>query len=605
MAKRTTTGAQLPPAAARSKRPAPARAMWAIGTLVVLAIGIIYGQTLGHTLLGYDDSGFVTDNPYVFRGITGEGIGWAITDGPYGDWFPLTMLSHMLDCQIFGLAPWGHHLVNVVLHVVALIGLFLLCRRMTGQLWPSGLVAALFAVHPQHVESVAWIAERRDMLSGLFFVLTLWAYLDYVGQRRPVGRYLLVAMLLALGLLSKPMLVTLPPLLLLLDYWPLRRFCGPVPENRGDAAPARATTVGVSPVAVSPAERMSPIWLVVEKLPLVALAAGTCLMTMRHGGAGKPHFDWSLRIGGAATSALAYLADLFYPANLVPFYCYPDGGFPLWKTAGSLALLAAVSVAAIVWRRRFPYALVGWFWYLGMLVPVLGLVTISGHVRADRYTYLPGIGLYLALALGGAQLAAHWPRRQWMLASCAAAGLAALVACSVRQAAIWRDDETLWRETLARDPHNAKAEFALATALASRGQTDEAIALYLRAERIRSTPLRFAIWGSSSSHEGRPKKRSGNIARRWRSSPTITRPTSISASHCSTGGTWPRRGCISKRPPESSRSVSKPAVAWPMSCWPKAKQTKPGPNSSGRWPSARAAPRPTPTWRPCCCGRET
>jgi tetratricopeptide (TPR) repeat protein len=320
------------------------------------------------------------------------------------------------------------------------------------------------------------------MLSGLFFVLTLWAYLDYVEHRRPVGRYLLVAMLLALGLLSKPMLVTLPPLLLLLDYWPLGRLSWPASENRGGGAAAQATTIGVSPVAVSPAERMSPIWLVVEKLPLVALAAGTCLMTLRHGGAGKPHFDWSLRIGGAATSALAYLADLFYPAELIPFYCYPDGGFPLWKTAGSLALLAAVSVAAIVWRRRYPYALVGWFWYLGMLVPVLGLVTISGHVRADRYTYLPGIGLYLALALGGAQLAAHWPLRQWMLASGAAAGLAALVACSVRQAAIWRDDETLWRETLARDPQNAKAEFALATALASRGQTDEAIALYLRAE---------------------------------------------------------------------------------------------------------------------------
>ena len=238
-------------------------ARW-ICVLLVVAIGLIYGQTLGHAFLNFDDYGFVFANPHVTPGLSGEGFWWAFTDGPIGEWYPLAPLSHMLDCQLFGLKAWGHHLTSVLLHAAGSIALFLVLWRMTGELWPSGFVAALFAVHPQHVESVAWVAERRDVLSGLFFMLTLAAWLGYVRGGRSVGRYVLVALLFALGLMSKPIVVTLPALLLLLDFWPLARF--------GSAVDAPPWTSSV--------ERPGVLHLLLEKLPLVALAAGEGLMTL-------------------------------------------------------------------------------------------------------------------------------------------------------------------------------------------------------------------------------------------------------------------------------------------------------------------------------------
>ncbi|HEX4144800.1 MAG TPA: tetratricopeptide repeat protein [Pirellulales bacterium] len=458
--------AESAPAAMGRRRP-PSDAFYASGVcaLVLLAIGLIYGQTLGHERLAYDDCVFVYENPHVTPGLTNEGIWWAFTEGPFGEWYPLAPLSHMLDCQLFGLAPWGHHLTNVLLHAAASIALFLVGWRMTGELWPSALVAALFAVHPQHVESVAWVAERRDVLSGLFFMLTLAAWLGYVRHGRSLLRYLLVAALFSLGLMAKPMLVTLPALLLLLDFWPLGRW------GLARDVPRWAQSI----------ERPGTMRLLLEKLPLAALSVGDCLMTLRTHDAGGGPMPWSERIGNAAVSAVSYVAGLFYPVDLAAFYPIPPGGPPAWKVAGAIAVLTTLTVAAVMARRRCPYGFVGWFWFLGTLAPVLGLIKMGSIAMADRYMYLPGIGLYIALAWGAARMAAGWPQARWMVGGSAGLATTVLAVCAAFQTSYWRDNETLWRHALACTWANAKAEFGLADALARKGQIDEAIIYFRRA----------------------------------------------------------------------------------------------------------------------------
>ena len=441
--------------------------VWGVCGFLLLAIGLIYGQTLRFPFLNFDDNGFVFANPNVTAGLTGEGIWWAFTDGPYGEWYPLDPLSHMLDCQLFGLNAWGHHLTNVLLHAAASIALLLVLWRMTDELWPSAFVATLFAVHPQHVESVAWISERRDVLSGLFFMLTLAAYLGYVRRGRSLARYALVAVLFVLGLMSKPMLVTLPPLLLLLDFWPLARI--------GAASDAPGWTQSL--------DRPGAWWLVLEKLPLFALAAGDCLMTLRTHNAGGAVLPWPVRIGNGAVSCVTYLGQFFYPLNLAAYYPVPPAGPPLAKAAGTVAIVVLVSAAAVIWRRRFPYGFVGWFWYLGMLSPVLGLVQVSSHAMADRYTYLPSIGLTIALAWGATRLGAHWPNGRRLLAPCAGLAIALLIAAAARQTSFWRSDETLWRHALAVTSDNGEAEFNLAFALVGQGRLDDAATHLRRAEQ--------------------------------------------------------------------------------------------------------------------------
>ncbi|HEY1786465.1 MAG TPA: hypothetical protein VGG30_12975, partial [Pirellulales bacterium] len=413
---------------------------WGVCGFLLLAIGLIYGQTLGHNLLDYDDNGFVYDNAHVRAGLTSEGICWAFTEGPFGEWYPLDPLSHMLDCQLFGLRPWGHHLTNVLLHAATSVALFLVLWRMTAELWPSAFVAVVFAVHPQHVESVAWVSERRDVLSGLFFALTLGAYLGYVRHGRSLGRYLLVVLLFALGLMAKPMLVTLPALLLLLDFWPLARI--------GAARHAPAWTAKI--------DRPGAVPLALEKLLLVALAAGDCLLTVRTHASGPQPLPWAVRAGNAAVACVNYIIQFFYPVDLAAFYPIPPGGPPIWKVAGAIAILAATSAAVVIWRRRCPYCFVGWFWYLGMLCPVLGLVEVADHAMADRYMYLPGIGLYIALAWGATRLAAGSLVGRWVLGVSAAMVTALLVGCATWQTSFWRDDETLWRHTLACTVDNSK-----------------------------------------------------------------------------------------------------------------------------------------------------
>jgi tetratricopeptide (TPR) repeat protein len=460
---------------------------WGVCGFLLLMIGLIYGQTLGHVLLDYDDSTFVTDNDHVTAGLTGHGIWWAFTDGPFGEWYPVAMLSHMLDCQFFGLDAWGHHLSNVLLHAAASVALFLVWWRFTYELWPSAFVAAIFAVHPQHVESVAWVAERKDVLSGLFFVLTLGAYLGYVGHGHSLGRYLLVAAVFTLGLLAKPTLVTVPPLLLLLDFWPLARFGAAVD------GPRRAETI----------ERPGVLRLVLEKLPLLALAAGDCVMTLRTHSGGSMSLSWPKRIGNAAVSCVTYIVQFFYPVDLAVFYPIPRGGPPAWKVAGAIAILAVVSMAAVIWRRKYPYCFVGWFWYLGVLAPVLGVVKIGGIAMADRYMYLPGIGLYIALAWGAARLAAGSPAGRWALGICAGLAITVLVDCAARQTSFWYDEETLWRHALACTTDNGEAEVGLADALARQGRLDEATAYYRRAERNATDSSPFNNLGLLLSRQGK------------------------------------------------------------------------------------------------------
>ena len=439
-----------------------------IGVVLVAAVFLAFGRTLGYGFLDWDDNGFVYKQPHVSAGFTWAGIAWALTNGPAGEWYPLAMFSHMLDCQLFGLNPAWHHLTSVLLHALNALALFWALRKMTGALWPSAMVAALFALHPLRVESVAWIAERRDVLSGLFFMLTLIAYTAYVRRPRSLGRYLLVVGLFALGLMSKAILVTLPALLLLLDYWPLGRFVA----AQGDGT-TRASE-----------KQQTVRWIILEKLPLFALSLAVAVVTMRTHNPWHAPLNLPERLANAAVACVAYLGQFFVPVGLSFFYPHPESGRPAWEIAGAVALLLAISVAAILGRRSCPFIFVGWFWYLGVLTPVLGLTYVGAEARCDRYTYLAQIGVDIALVWGLLRLTAAWPARRSVLAVGSAVAIVALAVCTWRQTGFWRDDKTLWEHALACDPQNPVAHSALGAVLQD---TDEAAATkqFLQALELR------------------------------------------------------------------------------------------------------------------------
>jgi tetratricopeptide (TPR) repeat protein len=411
--------------------------------LVLAAITFaVFGQTLHHEFIDFDDQEYVYENPVVARGLTFQGLFWAFSFHS-SNWHPLTWLSHMLDCQFYGLNPGGHHLTNVLLHSATVILLFLVLRQMTGALWRSAFVAAVFAIHPLRVESVAWVAERKDVLSGLFFMLTIGAYLRFARHPWSPARYGLVVLLFALGLMCKPMLVTLPLVLLLLDYWPLQRM--------------------------ESARR-----LVMEKLPLLALSAAACVATLlaQHQtiqlgeSVSLPH-----RLENALATCVLYLGQMVWPAGLAVFYPYPYGGLPLWKLALAGTLLAGLSAIALWQRRKQPWILVGWLWYLVMLLPVVGIIQVGGQAHADRYTYLPQIGIYVALT---------WLVAQWRLSRVALGGLmtgviAVLMVCAWQQTAYWQNTETLWTRAVACTTGNDLAQCNLGTALQQKGRLNEAI----------------------------------------------------------------------------------------------------------------------------------
>src|SRR6266704_3557766 len=365
--------------------------------LVLVAVTwAVFGQTLGHDFVNFDDHVYVYENPLVIRGLSMEGIIGAFTHTHARNWHPLTTRTHMLDCQLYGLNAGGHHLTNVILHTISVLLLFLVLKQMTGAFWQSAFVAGVFAIHPLHVESVAWISERKDVLSAVFFMLTLAACARYV--RAPsVTSYLLLLLFFALVLMSKPMMVSVPFVLLLLDYWPLGRIEG--------------TAFGM-PMAGLPAS--SSEWLVIrpliaEKVPLFALSAFSSAMTLLtqfQSTRTMSQLPLSWRLNNAAVSYVAYIWQTFWPVRLAAFYPHPNDQLHLWQVILAIAFLIAVSLVAIHWRKERPYIFTGWFWYVGMLVPVIGLVEAGEQARADRYTYLPQIGLYVLITWGVADLMA-------------------------------------------------------------------------------------------------------------------------------------------------------------------------------------------------------
>ena len=427
----------------------------------------VFGQTLAHDFVNFDDHVYVYDNPVVVRGLSTEGIIGAFTHTHARNWHPLTTISHILDCQLYGLNAGGHHLTNVILHTISLLLLFLVLKQMTGAVWQSAFVAVLFAIHPLHVESVAWIAERKDVLSAVFFMLTLAAYARYA--RAPsAARYLLVALLFAFGLMSKPMLVTLPFVLLLLDYWPLGRIGGQKSE------------VG---------SRLRR--LITEKLPLFALSALSCiatLLTQRQGPNAIDQLPFLWRLNNSFVSYITYIWQMLWPTRLAVFYPHPNDRLPLLEVTAAIAFLVGIGLLVIYLRRTKPYLVTGWFWYLGMLVPVIGLVQVGEQAHADRYTYLPQIGLYIMIAWTiGDLLLESTPRVHRTLVGVVAA--IAIVSLGVRalgQASYWKNSETLWNHTLAVTGENDVAHNNLGFLFLRRGELDKAISEFQTALDIRS-----------------------------------------------------------------------------------------------------------------------
>ncbi len=448
----------------------------AVCALLVLAVALVFGQTARFGFVNFDDNIYVYENPHMAQGLSGESIAWACTTFTSSNWHPLTWMSHLLDSQLYGQKnAGGHHMTNVALHAAVAIALFLVLWRMTGSLWPSAFAAMVFAVHPLRVESVAWVAERKDLLSGLFFMLTLAAYLGYVRHPFSWRRYLLVIAVFALGLTAKPMLVTLPCVLLLLDYWPLGRmpFSPSAAEGQIGGGSRRL------------------LRLIAEKIPLFVLAIGSSIVTSMAQQNAMVSLDAapiSLRISNALVSSVAYIGQFFWPVNLAVFYPYPQGGHPMWAAVAAGAVLIAISAAALLCRRKRPYLLVGWLWYLGMLVPVIGLVQVGSQSMADRYTYLPQIGLAIAIVWGIADATARWPRRRLAFAAASCVLGPALIVAAMLQTSYWRNGETLWSRALTSTEQNLFAHSNLALIYCGDGRLDDAIALYHRSLEFAPTP---------------------------------------------------------------------------------------------------------------------
>jgi len=434
--------------------------------LFVLTLAV-YWPVLGHQFIDqFDDGQYVTDNAEVQQGITAAGVRWALTASVSSNWHPLTLLSHMLDVQMYGLDPWGHHLTNILLHAAGTVLLFLLLLRLTDRPWPGACVAALFALHPMHVESVAWIAERKDVLSACFWFLSTLAYVSYA--RKPgLRRYWPVVLLYALGLTAKPMLVTLPFTLLLLDFWPLGRYafdgCAEAPL-RGNLA------------------------LIVEKIPLFALALGSSILTFvfqytTNAVSDLESLPLRVRLANAVVSYVAYIVKLIWLTDYAVIYPHTYSSRPLWQLLIAALILVVVTVVVLWLAARYPHLLVGWLWYLGTLVPVIGIVQVGSQAMADRYSYIPSVGLFIMLAYSVMPSAKHSTFGQ-LLSACSITILLVLAVASRFQLEHWRNSETLFRHALAVTENNATANYALGDYLAEEGRLDEAEKYVAEAMRL-------------------------------------------------------------------------------------------------------------------------
>jgi protein O-mannosyl-transferase len=423
---------------------------------------LVYAPVYRFGFVNFDDPDYVTNNPHVRSGLTVDGAVWAVTSTEAANWFPATRLSHLLDVEIFDLRPGGHHLTNAFLHALATVFLFAFLYSATAAAWPSAFVAVVFALHPLHVESVAWIAERKDVLSALFWFLALWSYV-----RR---HYWLTLLAFGLGLMSKPMVVTLPFLLFLLDKWPLR-------QPLRSALPLKISLLGLS-----------------------AASATAAYLVQRSSGAVREvgQFPLGLRVENAVVSHAIYIVKMFWPARLAVFYPYPNE-LPLWQIALSALLLMGVSMVVLRERRSRPYLAVGWLWYLGTLVPVIGLVQVGAQARADRYTYLPMVGLSIMLAWGLPEIL----KRKVAISGAIVASLACAVLCE-GQIQYWRNSETLFRHALDVTSGNYLAHHNLGVALADEGRFPEAIKQYQAALQIEPNAANVQTdYGNALSKSGR------------------------------------------------------------------------------------------------------
>ena len=466
---RPEKGLSLPPGKAAGRKPAVL-----LGALLVLITVGVFWPVVTHEFLNYDDDQYVTGNDAIRDGWTWAGVKWAFTTGYAANWHPLTWLSHMSDVSLFGMNPAGHHAANLVLHAVNSLLLFLVFRRMTGDAIPSAWVAAVFAIHPAHVESVAWAAERKDVLCTTFWLLALLAYVRWVRRPKP-GRYLAFSLLFAAGLLAKPMIVTFPLTLLLVDFWPLGRLS----PRDGEASGPRGRLARLLALAR-------------EKAPLFLLAIASSVVTViaqRSGGAVRTldSFPAAARLENALVAYVRYLRMFVWPTRLAVFYPHPGTSIPVREAGAALLLLVAITAAAVALRRRAPFLLFGWLWFVVTLLPVIGLVQVGFQALADRYTYVPYIGLSAAVAWSGAWIARRWPRPARLVSAGAIAAVVALAVAAAIQVRYWKTSETLYLHAIAVTRGNFIARNNLGNYYNDAGRPAEAMPYLYEAIRIRPT----------------------------------------------------------------------------------------------------------------------
>ena len=426
---------------------------------LIVASLAAFGRIAGNDFINFDDNIYVTENIHTKSGITADGFHWAFSTKYFNLWIPLTWISLMLDYQLYGLSPGGYHITNLILHILSTLLLFGLFYRMTGAIWKSAFVAALFSLHPMHVESVAWISERKDVLSTFFWMLTLCLYVYYT-EKPAIKRYLLVLFSFILALLSKPIVVTLPVIMILLDYWPLRRF-----ESKKDNL---------------------ILWQLKEKIPLFILSFILVIITFytpNEQEVFSKGFSLNSRLANALINFITYLAKTFWPTNLAIYYPFPPH-FSLWQILGASLLIIVICLGVVFMARRLPYLFIGWMWYLITIVPVIGIIQIGSHVMADRYHYLPSIGIGIMLAWGMPCLIRNDDIRKYFLYPAAIAFLAFLVVLTWRQCGYWRDSITLFSHTLNVTDDNYIAHNHLASALLKERNFEKAIYHYNEAIRI-------------------------------------------------------------------------------------------------------------------------
>ena len=463
--------------------------LWVFLFLMVAVLSV-YSGVINFDFIIFDDTQYVTGNGQVKSGLTRQGINWSLLTAHSANWHPLTWLSHMADVEFYGLNAGGHHLTNVLLHIANTLLLFILLRRMSDTLWRSAIVAALFALHPLHVESVAWIAERKDVLSTFFGLLALISYVRYTER---FGRfwYLSALLFFIFGLMAKPMLVTLPFLLLLLDYWPLGR----IKFNSGFRRQS--------------SDQTSPIFsLLMEKIPFFMLSAASCVVTyyaQQRGGAMTTFdmFPLGSRIANAVVSYVSYIGKMFWPAQLAVFYPYPDS-FAVWKVAAAAAVLIAIFVWVTVQIRKRPYLAVGWFWYFGTLVPVIGLVQVGSQAMADRYTYIPLIGLFIIIVWGAAEIFGRWRVKRLFTVLTTVILMLALSVISHRQVGHWANSITIFEHAIAATGGNWVAHNNLGKALTDLRSDTEALHHYSAALRYNPNSAHIHVnFGSALLAQGK------------------------------------------------------------------------------------------------------